>query len=128
MIIKARSLGPEPTVIEDVIPAEKWDLDSSDVKVIGFIKVVVSAAVYGTEIVCDTTVRTLRKVTCARCLDEVEQEDECAFTLSYCTKDHGDTIDIENDIREEVVLNWPVIPLCDADCKGLDPKTGEKLK
>jgi uncharacterized protein len=127
MIIKVRALGPEPTTIEDVIPAEKWDLDSKEIKVIGFIKVSVDAALYGTEVVCDATVRTLRKVTCSRCLDEVEQEDVCSFTLSYCTKEHPDTIDIEDDIREEVILNWPMIPLCSEDCKGLDPVTGEKI-
>jgi uncharacterized protein len=39
----------------------------------------------------------------------------------------GDVINLEGPIRDAVVLDLPFQPLCEPDCLGLDPQTGEKL-
>jgi uncharacterized protein len=36
-------------------------------------------------------------------------------------------VDCEQLVRDAVVLELPFQPLCDEDCLGLDPETGEKL-
>ena len=50
--------------------------------------------------------------------DELEEED-----LLYLD---GVIMDLEPPIRDAIVLNLPVNPLCDEDCLGLCPDCGEK--
>ena len=37
------------------------------------------------------------------------------------------TIDLDQDIKEEIILDYPIKPLCNPDCKGLCPKCGKNL-
>lgn len=39
----------------------------------------------------------------------------------------GNEIDLEGPIRDAIILNLPLNPLCDAECKGLCPDCGEKI-
>lgn len=50
--------------------------------------------------------------------DELEEED-----LLYLD---GVIMDLEPPIRDAIVLNLPVNPLCDPDCLGLCPECGQK--
>ncbi|MFM9151701.1 MAG: YceD family protein [Candidatus Planktophila sp.] len=50
--------------------------------------------------------------------DELEEED-----LRYLD---GVIMDLEPPIRDAIVLNLPVNPLCDPDCLGLCPECGQK--
>ena len=40
----------------------------------------------------------------------------------------GDFIDLENPIRDAIVLSLPINPLCDESCEGLCPQCGEKWR
>ncbi len=84
---------------------------------------------------------------CSRCLIEFEKDlsvdvdltylpieemgDEEAHELSPDESDiafyRNDEIDIEDVIREQLILNLPMKPLCSDDCKGLCPVCGEDL-
>ena len=92
---------------------------------------------------------------CGRCLDPLEFEISEDFQELYeYEKDHrqksksksksktddeeegdeievrqmdGDEIDLDGPIRDAIILNLPLNPLCSADCKGLCPDCGEKL-
>ena len=39
----------------------------------------------------------------------------------------NEAVDLEGPLRDTVVLDLPFQPLCEPDCLGLDPATGEKL-
>jgi uncharacterized protein len=72
---------------------------------------------------------------CVRCLDpitlpvEVEFQELFAYSpteeLEFSVQDNH--VNCEQLIRDAVVLSLPFQPLCDEDCLGLDPATGEKL-
>ena len=95
-----------------------------------------------------TTVR----LDCGRCLQSFEMPIESKFALTYCqgepdpehndlnqeeleltTEDmglihyQGEEINIKNEIQEQVVLAFPLRPLCRLDCKGLCPECGADL-
>ncbi len=38
-----------------------------------------------------------------------------------------DHVDLETPVRDAIVLSLPFQPVCEPDCLGLDPVTGEKL-
>jgi len=72
---------------------------------------------------------------CGRCLIDIEQGVEVEFQelFAYSGDEasdyevHDDHVDLEPLIRDAVVLSLPFQPVCQPDCPGLDPETGERL-
>ena len=48
-------------------------------------------------------------------------------TSLECHGERSRTIDLDQDIREEIILDYPIKPLCRPDCKGLCPRCGKNL-
>jgi uncharacterized protein len=73
--------------------------------------------------------------TCSRCLAPVQREFEVELReLFEPDPVPGETypvqheeIDLEQPLRDMVVLELPHIPLCDSDCRGLCPTCGADL-
>lgn len=72
---------------------------------------------------------------CVRCLDPVSIPVRVEFQelFAYSPTEelefsvHDNHVNCEPLVRDAVVLSLPFQPLCDEDCLGLDPETGEKL-
>jgi uncharacterized protein len=64
---------------------------------------------------------------CSRCLRETEFTFTKNFRLDYLLTKQDTAIDIIEDVRQELMLEYPLRPLCNQDCKGLCPKCGENL-
>ncbi len=72
---------------------------------------------------------------CVRCLEPVSIPVQVDFQelFAYSPTEelefsvHDNYVDCEPLVRDAVVLALPFQPLCDEDCLGLDPETGEKL-
>jgi uncharacterized protein len=85
---------------------------------------------------------------CSRCLDPVSWSESVALEQMYRyppTDARGgiiessdeddetpevveDTIDLEEPLRDAVVLALPLAPLCSPDCAGICPECGERLE
>lgn len=52
---------------------------------------------------------------------EEDEEEESGRTVSFYT---GDEIDLTDPLRENILLELPMKPLCDENCKGLCPTCG----
>lgn len=73
--------------------------------------------------------------TCGRCLGEVAESVRVAFQelFAYPGEEEtdfevqGDHVDLETPVRDAIVLSLPFQPVCQPDCPGLDPVTGERL-
>ena len=80
-------------------------------------------------------VDTIAEGECIRCLDPVSQKVrvDIAELFAYSVDEAfdytvvGDHIDLEPLVRDAVVLALPFQPVCQPDCLGLDPETGEKV-
>ena len=64
---------------------------------------------------------------CSRCLEEFDTEFKKDFALNFQANKLEPVIDLSPQIREEIILDFPIKPLCKADCKGLCPKCGKNL-
>ncbi|MBE0410034.1 MAG: DUF177 domain-containing protein [Anaerolineales bacterium] len=75
---------------------------------------------------------------CVRCLDEISQPLEIDFTELYAFSPRSVTdsglilaengqIDLSPLVREYMLLEIPLNPICKAECKGLCPICGENL-
>lgn len=74
---------------------------------------------------------------CARCLDEFESSIETSFTELFSASADGvdedgylldgDLLDLEPALRDALVLDLPLSPLCSEDCAGLCSTCGIRL-
>jgi uncharacterized protein len=86
-------------------------------------------------IVTSAEVHTVASGICGRCLKDitlpVEVDIQELFAYSsgeaFDFEVHDDHVDLEPLVRDAVVLALPFQPVCQPDCPGLDPETGERL-
>ena len=64
---------------------------------------------------------------CARCLNELTLKINKKFRLDYAITKQDTSIDITDDIRQEIILDYPLKPLCISSCKGLCINCGKNL-
>ena len=66
------------------------------------------------------------RLNCSRCLEEftVPKSLETKLNLPI---ENRDTIDLTDNLREEIMLNYPLKPLCRPECRGLCPVCGRNL-
>lgn len=65
---------------------------------------------------------------CARCGEEIEQTiREGSFACSYPLGSDNELIDLTTDIREAILLAFPINLVCSAACRGLCLQCGANL-
>ncbi|MCK9615682.1 MAG: DUF177 domain-containing protein [Candidatus Omnitrophica bacterium] len=108
----------EIELIEDT-DASSWDLSSFDVKFTGKIHLRCIFSRIGQEIIVNAEATSNREILCSRCLTETHQTVKQDFKLFFNVNDLGNILDIDNALREELLLNFPMKVLCSPACKGL---------
>ena len=89
-------------------------------------------------LLCDGAFTALTASECVRCLEPFEQDLKTEFSEVYAFKSHNFTesglfvpedgnIDLSPVIREYLMLDLPIKPLCKPDCLGLCVVCGENL-
>ena len=71
-------------------------------------------------------VEGMRSFTCSLCLEEFDNLFEKDFTLHYDINGL-DSVMIDSDVRDELILEHPIRILCRTDCRGLCPFCGTNL-
>ena len=64
---------------------------------------------------------------CSRCLEAVEINRCQEFELDYEVEKGMESIDLGEDLRQEIILTFPSKILCSAQCKGMCLKCGVNL-
>ena len=67
-----------------------------------------------------------RTFTCSLCLEEFNNLFEKDLTLHYDIKGL-DSVTLDADLRDELLLEHPIRVLCREDCRGLCPRCGQNL-
>lgn len=76
------------------------------------------------ELVVEADIQAKIRMACGRCLTEFDKPLATHATLLYEVT-AGDTVDITEDVRQEVMLAFPMIPISRRDCKGLCAECGQ---
>lgn len=114
------------TLIEEFSPAA-LDLETEIVKfctplrVTADITKITNAVAVHLEFSC--RIRTV----CSRCLEEFDSDLKKSLDLNFSADKSVREIDLNPEIREEIIIDYPVKPLCKEDCKGLCFKCGNNL-
>jgi uncharacterized protein len=65
---------------------------------------------------------------CARCSEFFSTTVSVSdFLRAYPAPDGTDSVDITDDLREEILLHVPGFPVCGEECKGVCPQCGADL-
>ena len=90
------------------------------------VAVKVKARKIGAELLVEVSLITPVEYTCSRCLAKVENIFEKSFNTSYQVQD-GDVVEIDEDVRQELILDYPIKVVCKEDCLGLCSNCGQNL-
>lgn len=67
-----------------------------------------------------------QKCVCGRCLEIYPAHYDQRFDLDYSVKGKL-VLDVTDDIRQEILLSYPIRFLCKEECLGLCPQCGKNL-
>lgn len=129
-----KKLMAETSFRMEVQPGE-LDLSSQDLPVIGKISIEGNIENAGDVLLMKAHLQAKVKRVCSRCLKEFEAQTEAQVEERYFPAETDelpedaltykfDVVDITEPLREGLIVNEPVQPLCKADCKGLCPICG----
>lgn len=104
-------------------PAE-MDLDRFDVHPTHPVRLSCFIAKVDRELVVRATLQYALQMACARCLEPFVSPMTAKATLSYQV-DPTDVVDITDDLRQEIILSYPMAPVCQSGCRGLCPQCGQ---
>ncbi|MCM8794860.1 MAG: DUF177 domain-containing protein [Candidatus Omnitrophica bacterium] len=77
-------------------------------------------------VVVDVDVNGSMETVCGRCLETSRLLYGERFHLGYSVRGQTD-LDVTDDIRQEIIVNYPMRPLCKENCLGLCPRCGKNL-
>lgn len=113
--------------IENTISTEELDI-TTDERISSFTPLVceLKASMVEKDLVVRGSSTMVVNCQCDRCLKELEEviqsEDICIVK-----ENTPEIVDLTNDIREDILLAFPQLFLCGADCKGLCFNCGKNL-
>ncbi len=102
------------------------DMDREDIHLREPVTVEANIHLVERELVVRADIQVALQMTCARCLEEftLAVQHDGIFTYAVGSKD---VVDITDDVRQEIILEYPMVPICRTDCKGLCSACGQNL-
>jgi uncharacterized protein len=113
--------------LEEEIIAAALDLDTQMVKFQEPIRVKAEVSKITNVVSINMILNGAMYLNCSRCLSEFKIDLKKNLKLNYPINKLEPIIDLNQDIKEEIILGYSIKPLCKADCKGLCPKCGKNL-
>jgi len=117
----------EGLILEEEFDPAALDLETEIIKFRGALQVKAQASRVGSAVIVQLHIQARMLADCSRCLEPVESGFVKDARLNYAYDTPSFVIDLNPDIREEVILDYPIKPLCGVNCKGLCVKCGRNL-
>ncbi len=127
MKININQIPPEGLGIEEQVKAQALDLETDIIKFRTPLNIKAQISCITNAVIAKLSVDALGYTSCSRCLSECEMNLKKDFQLEYIL-DKGDVeINFDPDIRQEIIIDYPIKPLCRPTCKGLCLHCGKNL-
>lgn len=127
MRIDTNKIPPEGLSLEENIAAGSLDLETEIIKFRKPINVRADVYKITNTVTVEMALVSLIYTNCSRCLDEIDIVLDKKVRLSFRINQLEPVVDLNEGIREEIILEYPIKPLCKADCQGLCPRCGKNL-
>ncbi len=119
MKIVIRSIPAKGLELNETLEPSVIGLSADDIRALSPLLVKGSVSRVGDTVVAHTEVTSHYMMECARCLREVAIDREDEFDFDYRIEEGMESIDLGEDIRQEVLMRMPLRVLCRQDCKGI---------
>ncbi len=116
----------EGLTLTEALDPVKLSLDVPDLKFTAPVGVTATFQKFQETVCVEVGVTGAMEQLCARCLEHVGRPYAGRFRLDYLV-DGMQVLDITDDVRQEILLSYPVRFLCREDCLGLCPQCGTNL-
>ncbi len=110
--------GNQSLLLQEEIVPEDLDLDIGIMHFPDALKLTAEAWKSGHDLTVQAHVEGIRYFTCSLCLEEFNNLFEKDFTLHYDIKGLESVV-IDPEVRDEIILDHPIRILCRPDCRGL---------
>jgi uncharacterized protein len=154
MEIRIESIKVRPRQLKIEEPVEEFPVlrglvEKGEIAFLGKISAELVATLAGALVEVEGSLACRVVIACSRCLQPVEQQIDLQVALSFSrqvlsptetdgdvelTADEiglipfeGDTIDLRSPLEQELLMGFPLHPLCKTDCAGLCPACGTDL-
>lgn len=127
MKIDINKIPLEGVILEEEVSASALDLETDIVKFSGPLKIRADVSKITNAVTVELSLSGTMHLNCSRCLNEFNTGLKKGLRLNYQVDKAMSVINLDQDIKEEVILDYPLKPLCNDDCKGLCPKCGKNL-
>ena len=127
MKIEINRIPPEGLILEEEFSVAALDLGTEIVNFSSPIKITANASKITNALTVNLALQASMLAICSRCLEEFAIDFKKAVTLNYPVERSQLVVDLSPDIREEIILDYPIKPLCKPDCLGLCLKCGRNL-
>ena len=128
MIIETTHLSTGPKRFIGEEPASVLEPDDAFAQVKSPVRYDLHANLASNELVVQGMIEVDLLCQCSRCAEQfsttIKVED---FTRSYKLTTKNESIDLTSDIREDILLSFPMNWICSSSCKGLCPHCGANL-
>jgi uncharacterized protein len=114
------------TLVEEFTP-QALDLETEIIKLRGPIKVRAEVSRIFNVVTVHLSLTASIRTSCSRCLEEFETLLKRNLEFNYPVNNLEPVLDLDPEIREEIILDYPIKPLCSSNCKGLCAKCGKNL-
>ncbi len=126
MKIKANSVTEEGLDCIYTYEPQRLDVDSEETKLLKPFEASYHIKRESQNLFVDVEIKLLLSNVCSRCLENFESLLDRKYSFYYKVKD-SDVVNTAEDLRQEIMLEYPLKPLCKSDCLGLCPECGENL-
>lgn len=128
MKIKVKDIQPEGVEVSDHIPVTVIGLTQDDPGYfVAPLDVQAKVNRVNNTVLAKTKVHGKYRSVCARCLAGIEHDWNGNFLLDFAVDKQTEAVELDEDIRQEVLLNLPPRVLCKEDCQGICPGCGMDL-
>ena len=127
MKIDVNQIPVEGLLLEEYLSPKDLELEAGDVNFPSPVRVRAQVSRITNAVSVKLEVQARLRFSCSRCLQGSEIVFDKKFGLNCPVLKSDRFIDLNPEIREEMIVDYPIKPLCREDCKGLCPKCGKNL-
>ncbi|MBN1914226.1 MAG: DUF177 domain-containing protein [Candidatus Omnitrophica bacterium] len=111
---------------EEIDPKE-LDIDTDIIKLCSPVSVEAEITRITNSITAKLALSGVMLLCCSRCLNEFKLNFEKNIGLNFALDKDDLVLDLLLEIRDQIILDYPIKPLCSTGCRGLCPKCGANL-
>lgn len=127
MKIDARQISEEGVTLTEDFNPDSLELNTDLIKFLSPVKAKADIRKSYNAVSITLALSSQISISCGRCLKEERKDFNRRIELHFALDKSNPIIELDPEIREEIILGYPIKPLCNVDCKGLCPKCGMNL-